>query len=299
MTVWPKGYFQDAESQWWFSSGTQTRARARECRCKTCGATFAVVPKGKGRHCSQRCRSADFGGTSPIRPDLFEHWTAGESWLAGVIWADGCLLEEFRRYRQRRYVVLNTSDIEIADQAAAIVGAQVRTYPPGKRSILPSHRVQIGLAPVVERLVDLGLAPRKSKTCEWPSIPGHLDSFVRGYFDGDGSVGIYTIKDKASGTPYDRLKVNFVGSGAFLDGLQDHLIQAIGARRQKLVSHSNVYYLWYSYQTALDLAAYMYADGGPHLPRKAKVFQRARALPRPPLSRIRFPQSWPEVLMAA
>jgi hypothetical protein len=65
-------------------------------------------------------------------------------------------------------------------------------------------------------LIRLGCTPRKSNTLKFPNLPPHLiHHFIRGYFDGDGSIS-WEIR----GT---QPKIDFCGTKQFLEGVKYHL----------------------------------------------------------------------------
>ncbi len=85
---------------------------------------------------------------------------------------DRCMLEEFAR----------------AIGSNAPIKQHKLKYPNAK----PAYRVGLCSAPLRDALIRLGVTPRKSLTLQFPTsdqVPPHLlRHFVRGYFDGDGSV---------------------------------------------------------------------------------------------------------------
>lgn len=68
----------------------------------------------------------------------------------------------------------------------------------------------------------LGGIRRKSLVIEWPNIPdAYLADFVRGYFDGDGSVHFITYKRTKDRREQTDLRSNFTsGSPRFLNALK-------------------------------------------------------------------------------
>ena len=94
-------------------------------------------------------------------------------------------------------------------------------------------------------LINLGATPRKSLTLKFPTftqVPEKLmQHFIRGYFDGDGSVWNGKRKKmivKDEGKTRERIvhnvKFNFTGNPDFIDALQDYLIVKLGFRKTKL-----------------------------------------------------------------
>lgn len=203
-----------------------------------------------------------------VRPDLFAGWTPEESWLAGLIWADGCLSEDGR-------VMLRTVDVELIRHAERISGAvahQQIDSRPGRR---PVWSVRFGAAAVVERLRERGLTPRKSLTAPFPMVPHRWD-FVRGYFDGDGTVGLYR---NPTAPNLRRLRSGFVGSGEFLDGLLGELRSVGIGDRVRVGRHSSIHRVQFNHADSLELERVMYEnDDAPRLSRKRAIFAEGRGL---------------------
>eukprot|EP01084_Bolivina_argentea_P084281 152456_1 len=66
-------------------------------------------------------------------------------------------------------------------------------------------------------LISLGCTPRKSLTLEWPqNIPDqYIHHFVRGYFDGDGSI---SFNKHAK-----HFRIDFIGTQSFVHTLKSHI----------------------------------------------------------------------------
>lgn len=93
--------------------------------------------------------------------------------------------------------------------------------------------------------------------------------FIRGYFDGDGSVGIYNNSLKH---PYNVLRSSFTsGSINFIHSIQK-LINKTGYVRQE--KDRSCYSLYYAPKDSRTLAEYMYKDATVYLQRKYDIFQQ-------------------------
>lgn len=240
--------------------------------CRACDATFASLRKNPGHYCSRSCavRHAP-RKSSKVRPDLFERWTPDELWLAGLIWADGCLTGDGR-------VHVVSVDLEMMEHAARITGCTMhsRRMKPPRQTI---HDVVFGSRIVVSRLVGVGLTGRKSLHGAFPTFPDDLDlrHFVRGYFDGDGSIGLYRNPSVKDPDWPPRLHGNIVGSHEFLTGLNEVLVQQGGMKSRRPHRKGAIWQLQFNHGCALKLADYMYAEPGPRLTRKFELFEQGRA----------------------
>ena len=209
-------------------------------------------------------------GRPPLaRQDLFDEWTAEECWLAGLIWSDGCFFEDTKNTNVR----VDSTDLQVIELASAITGAPVRAdnaYRGGRKT---TYRVVISGDPV-GRLRNAGLVPRKSFIAQWPNCTMDVSAFTRGYFDGNGHVGLYRNPSIVTADWPKRLMSNFSGAFPLLARLQDVLLGQ-GIARRKLSNHGSVGRLQYNHADSLRLAEFMYADNGPCLIRKRMIFEKA------------------------
>lgn len=141
------------------------------------------------------------------------------------------------------------------------------------------HVIQIGQRGPVLRLQTAGLIPRKSLRCDFPTgIPQDLlAAFVRGYFDGNGCVGLYR-NPSLSPASMPRLKSKFVGAADVLAGIQ-RVLSKTDIDAKKLTAAGRVWQANYNHRDSVLLAKFIYADGGPHLTRKRLIFDEGMAQP--------------------
>lgn len=202
------------------------------------------------------------GCRSKGNDELFARMTGAEAWLAGVIWADGCLVEE-NRARGGRHILIRSVDQDLALQAAVLAGVDAKRRQDKRPDRKPNYTVRIGNPLVVERLVARGLTPRKSHTATFPRLPKRaVAPFVRGFFDGDGTVKF----DRPN-----RLVSGFDGSLPMMESLQD-ILRSVYIAPRKIQRNSSIWRLRYNHSDSVILAAFMYADGGPCLARKRERF---------------------------
>lgn len=140
------------------------------------------------------------------------------------------------------------------------------------------------------RLVALGVPPAKSRTLEMPAVPAELlDHFVRGVFDGDGSV----CDNNPGGTPQPQADaVAGVASVAFATHLREAVRAASGLEGRLAVTRrtrGDYYTVRFAGRDAFRFLLWLYerADGVPFLRRKREFFRemfsawKAAALSRP------------------
>lgn len=116
---------------------------------------------------------------------FFDYWSKDMSYVLGLMYADGNLFN----YRIR--LQLHEKDKELIQKVMFTMDIPekhlfTRT---DKKFKTNSCGFSVSRRYTARRLVDLGIEPNKSKTMKFPEIPyKFLRDFLRGYFDGDGSI---------------------------------------------------------------------------------------------------------------
>ncbi len=123
-----------------------------------------------------------------------------------------------------------------------------------------------------EDLIKLGCIPNKSLILKFPNenqVPFHLlNHFIRGYFDGDGSVSTFYRKNQKN----LNLSTNFVGTYDFLKQLQNIFNKNSNNAIFKIVN-TNVYSLHFYMNESILLYNFMYNNATIYLDRKKEKFE--------------------------
>ena len=149
-----------------------------------------------------------------INQDYFKTWSRNMAYILGLWFADGCI------YNGRIFdITLHKKDKYILKQIAKELEFEgdLSDY-----SNKQASRLNFSCVVIYNDIVALGGQENKSKTIEFPeNIPNEfLPDFIRGYFDGDGSVMLIQGK---------RLNSAFTsGSKKFLDSLLEILREEAG-----------------------------------------------------------------------
>lgn len=188
--------------------------------------------------------------------DYFNKWTSDMAYYLGWIWADGCLT--------RNQYTLSLSSIReneylLKDFKRAIDSHHKISQYQDKRWGKPESRFSVCGKEFIKPLVEKhGLVPGKSfLDCSFPYIPkSFLPHFVRGHFDGDGSL-VETSQGYA--------KISIVGTKKFMTGLRDAISDNTGLPKQKIKKHKPskfAYYLEYCRkEQILAFLNYIYPKG--------------------------------------
>ena len=167
----------------------------------------------------------------PIQEDFFDKIdTEEKAYVLGLLYADGYNNTD----RNSVKLTLKESDKEILEKISSVIQPTkplglYRTNKSQKGFENSQNAVSLTIANkhISQRLVELGCGKAKTHNLIFPTeeqVPKHLQRhFVRGYFDGDGSVS--GDKQKQFG---------FVGTINFLLPLQQILIEELGFSKTKL-----------------------------------------------------------------
>lgn len=180
----------------------------KESNCITCGTPIHAGSKG-----TLYCRKC-FGLTRSkcITDFTFNEWSDKSAYILGYFFSDGYLMDTDGRKR----LGICAKDKQLFD---TIYSALELTHKPYVTKS-GAYKTQFGHARLFDELVLLGCTPRKSLTIRLPKIPKEfLGSFIRGYFDGDGSF-VVTTENRKTVKDYQRSSITFTsGSLLFLEDL--------------------------------------------------------------------------------
>lgn len=136
---------------------------------------------------------------------------------------------------------------------------------------------------LVAALSHYGIVPRKSLTLKFPMLPEALTgAFVRGYFDGDGTIGWYknTVNPSYKGVRRRYIVIRpvarFVGSEDFIASLREHAShQEITGSVAREKRHSGRIYSFIvdTRHSLKRLKTWMYDGATVCLERKARLFE--------------------------
>lgn len=204
------------------------------------------------------------------------------AYLLGYIYSDGTI-EDVRKSSRTCYLAITSVDYDIlykirealSSNHNLYINKQRVTIFPGNRKYLckQSYTLRIGSKSLFDDLVKLGLTPRKSLTLKFPKIPiNFLKYFVRGYFDGDGSVMVSTAK----GRKMSSITTTFTcGSSIFLEDLGYSLNKFATSRIKNIFRNPHAYQLNYKKWDSLKVLDFIYSNlnKAPFLARKYNIYK--------------------------
>ncbi len=190
-------------------------------------------------------------------------WSADFAYAIGLIASDGCLSKD------GRHIDLTSKDKEQIDNFQKALGINKKIgYVYSGETGGEAYRVQFSDARFWNYLHLIGLTSNKSKAISKVDIPGDFFfDFLRGLFDGDGSIHSYYDKRWSSSFMF---YLSFVSaSRVFIDWLQKEILNKIGIKGS--ISHSSGtswYQLKYAKRETQILIKAMYSEDSISLSRK-------------------------------
>lgn len=195
-------------------------------------------------------------------------------WL-GFLYADGCVRDGLKSKKIEITLSAVDKDHLIKFRNAispnnTITKRVIKKF--GKTFI--HSRLVLSSNKIAADLVKLGCTPRKTKTLSFPTfIPKHLmPHFMRGYFDGDGSIWITK----------EEYCLSVEGNEKFLKTYRDWFLKELEVTYSKIYRDKRSENRSYKKQgtDAVRILRYLYKDASVYLRRKYSVFISYRRLPK-------------------
>jgi hypothetical protein len=196
--------------------------------------------------------------------------TAAKVYWLGFIFADGCVVWHDGR---KQYILI----VQLAEKDAEHLAAMDRDMG-GNREPRPvpstrSARMAWYSKPLCERLIALGVMPRKSAGDTIPAYPPKFErDFWRGFFDGDGCIS-WSPSPRSTGLPVYR--ANVCGAEAVVLAFQAWAMRAAGVHEQtpglarSLAGCRPTYVIqWSGNRQVAALTTALYHGSTRYLPRK-------------------------------
>ena len=195
------------------------------------------------------------------------------AYVLGFWFADGYMRHE-KSYR----IVFCSNDYDLLLQIKRKMGSTHLIYKRKRGSKFQWRNLQLIIysKQIFLRLMDLGGIRKKSKKIRFPQVNyKYLPDFIRGYFDGDGSVFYVNYIHTKNKKLRQELRSNFTsGSPKFLEDLQDILLNTLGFIKKKICPYDNgaSWKLGYGTKDTLKLLQFMYYSNYPIALERKAVF---------------------------
>lgn len=236
--------------------------------CQNCLEEFEVMKKRKARFCSKGCATSFRQKISD--PDFMSMEDELKFYLLGLILTDGCISHQPGKIER---MTLRTSDQQLAELLHPIISPQRKMYE--NKPLKEEHNISYALVntneQAIESLKSYGIYPNKSYTVDFPNIPENaMHHFIRGVFDGDGSISRSLIAGK-----YPARKISFTSASlSFAESLKSLLESKGYSPYISKDTRKDVYYVYmYKKDELSSFANWIYQDAIHYLHRKhAKFF---------------------------
>ena len=192
---------------------------------------------------------------------FFDDWNENSAYILGLICADGNIAWNPKKSYRTLTITAAEKDVEQLERIRLLLGS---TKPLLYSEKTKSYRLTVTNKKICQRLMKLGITPRKSLNIRFPKIPEeHLKHFIRGVIDGDGNVRYVNRKR----SPYFEITVSS-GSKKFLDALIEVIKNKCGIDAKTRKIGKNTYVVQYSCCRGEKLAKFVYANANIYLQRK-------------------------------
>ncbi|MEU4559609.1 hypothetical protein AB0F72_14585 [Actinoplanes sp. NPDC023936] len=206
--------------------------------------------------------------TVQLSHDLFASEERPATWLAGLIAADGCISAD-----RKRLALTQSGDHGrlIIEEARKLTNHKLKISRGTPRRGQPTYAITLNSPQMIADLDAIfGITPRKTLVYKFPDIPPHMvASFLRGYVDGDGCVGIYR-------TPQGNamLHLSFVGTPQFIRSAISHIPAA--GRFHEITRCAALAEARYSGRHAWAACGWLFSDADLLRTAKAQIFEEYR-----------------------
>ena len=199
-----------------------------------------------------------------INEKFFDTWSSDMAYVLGLLFTDGCV-------SKAGTVALSINDLDLLEAVRlAMQSTHKIELSKHQKNLYVFHFARENM---VQRLNELGLVPNKSLTVKFPDVPfEYVPDFLRGVFDGDGSVFFDKRNRRA------QLVSTFVsGSQCFMIALENNL-NKLGLPRRKMYKHETKngysYTIAYGHKDSMRLFSILYGniENGIFLKRKYERF---------------------------
>lgn len=195
-----------------------------------------------------------------------------KAYFLGLMFADGIIIQS--RQTLSMSLCLKTEDGYIVEYLKKEMGAEIplRIEVPGRLIKGTTYkgsgniRLTIGSKKLVQSLTRIGCTPRKSLTLEFPNCihDEFLSHFIRGYFDGDGSISRTVIDN--------RCRIMILGTQKFLLSIGCILKERLNIDIH-IYKRANIYNFYiFNKKDVIKFCEWIYKDAKYYITRKYKRY---------------------------
>ena len=199
-------------------------------------------------------------------------------YVLGYFVADGCIVVRKDRKKSPYVFNITSADKKHLEKIRKAMSSNhaISVKSRGGSTKKSYYQLQISNQIIAKDLINLRILPRKTYNLDFIKVPKrYFPDFVRGFFDGDGSVYIYTVNSTS------QIKASFVSSSyPFITNFNQQLCRTLNIplksihqdnSKGKIAKYDVSFYI----DDCKKLADFMYKNNPSlFLPRKYKIFQK-------------------------
>ena len=207
------------------------------------------------------------------------------SYVLGYIVADGCIAISKDRKSHPFTLNITSADLEHLYLLKETLESEHKISKKSQKVDTNGYQLQIRNHIITQDLINLGILPRKTHNLNPIKVPEkYFADFVRGFFDGDGSVYIYNVNK------VPQIKAGFVSSSlSFIAKFNEQLCENLSIPKKAIHQTSDKrmekkmtqYSICFYVDDCKKLAEFMYGnDSILYLLRKRRIFERWKLIER-------------------
>lgn len=184
-----------------------------------------------------------------INESFFSQWSPEMGYVLGLLFTDGSV--QIDKDGNPTHISLSLNDLPLLEKIRNLIESNHNIYKMRQKGL---YCLRFGREKILRELNRLGLVPNKSKIIKFPDMPDeYLRHFIRGCWDGDGSV-FFQYKKKLLMTFY------VSGSKEFIERMEDILNKKACLTKRRIYSRPSgtSFYFKYGHQDSIKLFHYMY-----------------------------------------
>lgn len=205
----------------------------------------------------------------PKNHDFFKKWSEEMAYILGFITADGCIRKN--NYSYKLHLNVHKKDKDILDKIRERLSPKNRMGHYKKEDM---YMFSFASTTMYNDLIRLGITPKKTFEVKPPKIPKkYIKHYLRGYFDGDGSISLAKRKDMKRKFP----SIGIIGNMHMISYMQRifNKITSSKLKIHKLYSKGGFKLgkLYYTCKKAMIILDFLYKDSNIYLDRKYNKYK--------------------------
>ena len=202
-----------------------------------------------------------------VDENFFDSWSEHSAYILGYIYADGNVAWNPKKGYQTLTITSAAKDKDHLEKIRQLIKS---TKPLLYSNGTNSYRLIANNKVLVQKLMVLGVYPRKTLTIKFPTVvPNeYLSHFIRGIIDGDGHVR-YVKREKS---PYFEISISS-GSINFCNGMIESINKIIDVKTSARKVGRNTFIMQYSCSRGQKLAQFVYTNASIFIERKYEKYK--------------------------